>query len=54
MKLNLQCFHPSEKTLGEAFDMEEMILGEFDRIVFRCPECKKEVFVTWEVERPYG
>ena len=54
MKVRLQCFHTGEENLGEAFDMEEMILGEFDRMVFRCPECKREIFVTYEVENPYG
>ena len=53
MKLILQCFHPSEETLGEAFDMQEMVLGEFDRFVFRCPKCGKEIFVSWEIETPY-
>ena len=53
MKIRLQCFHPDEETLGEAYDMEEMILAEFDRLVFRCPICKKETFVIFEVETPY-
>lgn len=54
MKIKLRCFHPPDQEgFGEAFDMEEMILGEFDRMVFRCPECGKEIFMTYEVERKY-
>lgn len=54
MKIKLKCFHaPDKEGFGEAYDMEEMILGEFDRMVFRCPKCKKEIFVTYEVERKY-
>ena len=56
MKIKLRCFHGPEDdfSLGEAYDMEESILGEFDRMVFRCPECGKEIFVTYEVETPYA
>ena len=54
MKIKLQCFHPLDSdSLGEAYDMEESILGEFDRLVCRCPKCGKEVFVTYEIETPY-
>lgn len=56
MKIKLQCFHPSEDEdkLGEVFDMEEMTLAEFDRFVFRCPDCGKETFLIYEVETPYS
>lgn len=54
MKIKLKCFHPPDQEgLGEAYDMEESILGEFDRMVFRCVKCGKEIFVTYEVERKY-
>ena len=55
MKIKLRCFHKpaGSKVFGDAYDMEESILGEFDRMVFRCPKCKKEIFVTYEVETKY-
>ena len=54
MKIKLRCFHPGDDySLGEAYDMEESILGEFDRMVFKCPKCKKEILVTYEVEKKY-
>ena len=54
MRIKLRCFHePEDQGFGEAYDREESILGEFDRMVFRCPKCKKEIFVTYEVETKY-
>lgn len=46
LNFNLQCFHHDEEAdTMKAFDMTPSTLLEFDRIVFKCPECEREVFL---------
>lgn len=42
---NLSCFHEDESKIGKAYKMKPSSLLEFNRIVFKCVKCGKEVFL---------
>ncbi len=53
MKIRLSCFHPEIDNFGKAFIMLEKKIFEFDRVIYKCPKCDKEIFVTFIIKDEY-
>ena len=48
VKFNLKCFHTDGENYMEAFEMVPSALLEFNRIVYKCVECGREIFLDIE------
>lgn len=46
---NLDCFHEDESKIGKAYKMTPSSLLEFNKIVFKCVKCGKEVMLSIEL-----
>lgn len=53
MNLELFCIHGAEEFKGipmKDYKMREMPLWEFERLVYKCPICGKEIFLKIRVD----